>query len=223
MKNERVKIQAIDHLTHDVLRIVTDKPAGMIFVPGQATEVFIDKAGWEKKGRPFTFTCTPQDNYLEFVIKTYLAHQGVTNELLTLKASDNLIVNDIFGAIRYKGEGTFIAGGAGITPFISIFRDLKAKNALGNNRLIFANKTIADIVLRDELQTMLGDKFINILSDEKTEQYANGMVSEAFIKSSGADLDSYFYVCAPPPMMDAVGKQLAALKVPEERVIQEAF
>lgn len=54
---------------------------------------------------------------------------GVTNELLSLKAGDNLIVNDIFGAIHYKGEGTFIAGGAGVTPFISIFRDLKANGS----------------------------------------------------------------------------------------------
>ncbi|HTN32918.1 MAG TPA: flavodoxin reductase [Marinobacter sp.] len=223
MKNERVKIRTIKHLTHDVLGIVTDKPTGADFKPGQATEIFIDKAGWEKKGRPFTFTCTPQEDYLEFAIKTYPAHKGVTNELLTLKAGDSLIVNDIFGAIRYKGEGTFIAGGAGITPFIAIFRDLKAKNALGNNRLIFANKTVADIILRDELQSILGDKFINILSDEKTDQYANGLVSEEFIKNSGAALESYFYVCAPPPMMDAVGKQLAALKVPEERIVKEAF
>lgn len=223
MKNERVKIHSIDHLTHDVLRIVTDKPAGAEFVPGQATEVFLDKKGWEKEGRPFTFTCTHQEQYLEFAIKTYPDHKGVTNELLSLKAGDNLIVNDIFGAIHYKGEGTFIAGGAGVTPFISIFRDLKANNALGNSRLIFANKTRGDIILHDEFKDMLGNNFINILSDEKTEQYAYGQVSEEFIKNSGAALDSYFYVCAPPPMMEAVARQLAALNVPDDRIIKEAF
>lgn len=223
MKNERVKIHSIDHLTHDVLRIVTDRPAGAEFVPGQATEIFLDKKGWEKEGRPFTFTCTPDAQHLEFAIKTYPDHKGVTNELLSLKAGDNLIVNDIFGAIHYKGEGTFIAGGAGVTPFISILRDLKANNALGGNRLIFANKTKGDIILQDEFQGMLGDNFINILSDEETGQYAHGFISEEFIKSSGAALGSYFYVCAPPAMMKAVASQLAALNVPEDRIIQEAF
>jgi ferredoxin-NADP reductase len=141
MKNHPVKIISIEHSTHDVLHIVTDKPKGMDFAPGQATEISIDKEGWQNEGRPFTFTSLPTDDFLEFVIKTYPSHKGVTDELLDLKAGDTLIVNDVFGAIAYKGEGTFIAGGAGITPFISIFRDLKTHNKLGDNKLIFANKT----------------------------------------------------------------------------------
>ena len=51
---------------------------------------------------------------------------------------------------QYKGKGVFIAGGAGVTPFISIFRDLKKQNKIGNNILIFSNKTEADIILKDE-------------------------------------------------------------------------
>ncbi len=99
MNKERVKIRAIEHLTHDVLHIVTDRPAAAHFLPGQATEIFLDKDGWQEAGRPFTFTCLPDSDYLEFMIKTYPARQGVTNELLSLKAGDQLIVNDIFGAI----------------------------------------------------------------------------------------------------------------------------
>ena len=223
MKKEPVKIKSIDYLTPDVLRIVTEKPSEAVFVPGQATEIFIDKEGWKNEGRPFTFTGLPSDDHLEFAIKTYSDHNGVTNELRNLKAGDTLFVNDIFGAIEYKGEGTFIAGGAGVTPFISIFRDLKSKNALGNNKLIFANKTKKDIILEDEFKTTLGDSFINILSNEKTDKYAYGQITEDFIKKSGAPLDSYFYVCGPPPMMEAIEKQLSNLKVPKERIVTEAF
>ena len=97
--------------------------------------------------RPFTFTCLPDDDYLEFTIKTYPSHKGVTNELLQLKQNDELILHDVFGAIAYKGEGVFIAGGAGVTPFISIFRFLRSKNEVGGNKLIFANKAKADIIL----------------------------------------------------------------------------
>jgi predicted ferric reductase len=39
-----------------------------------------------------------------------------------LKHGDELIIRDVWGAIEYKGEGVFIAGGAGVTPFIAILR-----------------------------------------------------------------------------------------------------
>jgi ferredoxin-NADP reductase len=42
MKNQHVKIKSIAHNTHDVLHIVTEKPEGIEFTPGQATEIFID-------------------------------------------------------------------------------------------------------------------------------------------------------------------------------------
>jgi len=223
MKNQPVKIKSIEHNTHDVLHIVTEKPTGINFKPGQATEIFIDKEGWQNEGRPFTFTCLPSDDYLEFMIKTYPSHKSVTNEFLDLKAGDGLIVNDVFGAISYTGEGTFIAGGAGVTPFISILRDLKAKNKLGNNKLIFANKTKKDIILKDEFDEMLGENFINILSDEKSEEYAYGQVSEDFINKNATSLNANFYVCGPPPMMDAVQKQLDHLKVDKKKIITEEF
>lgn len=223
MKNEPVKIMSLEHVTHDVIRIVTEKPDGAEFFSGQATEIFIDKEGWQNEGRPFTFTCLPSDDYLEFTIKTYPSHKGVTNELLKLKPGDTLIVNDIFGAIEYKGEGTFIAGGAGVTPFISILRNLKAQHKLANNKLIFSNKTEKDIILRNEFQEMLGENFINILSQEKTDRYSSGHISEDFIKNNAASLDSFFYVCGPPPMMDEVLKQLHHLNVNQERIVTEDF
>lgn len=223
MKNEPVKIKSIKHVTHDVLQIVTEKPIGADFTPGQATEIFIDKQGWQNEGRPFTFTCLPKDDYLEFTIKTYPERKGVTNELLSLKQGDSLIVNDIFGAIEYKGEGIFIAGGAGVTPFISIFRDLKEKKKMGTNKLIFANKTKKDIILKDEFTEMLGENFINILSKEKTDKYAYGQISEDFLEKNSGPSSSYYYLCGPPPMMDAVEEQLKHLKVPADKIVKEEF
>jgi len=70
MKNELVKITSITHATPDVLHIVTERPKGVNFVPGQATEIFLYKDSWENEGRPFTFTGLPNENHLEFYIKT---------------------------------------------------------------------------------------------------------------------------------------------------------
>jgi ferredoxin-NADP reductase len=221
MEKYLVKIKSIRHITHDVLQIVADKPAGYKFTPGQATEISINKDGWTEQARPFTFTCLPGDDYLEFTIKTYPANKGVTNELLKLKTDDELILHEVFGAISYKGEGMFIAGGAGVTPFISIFRYLQSKNKIGNNKLLFANKTKADIILEKEFNGLLGKNFINILSGEKVEGFAYGQITKDFLKEYVNDFTKHIYLCGPPPMMDAVLKQLSALGIDENIIIVE--
>ena len=223
MQQHHVKIKSIDKITHDVLQIVTEKPPQFNFNPGQATEVSINKKEWENEKRPFTFTCLPENNFLQFTIKTYPSHKGVTNELLHLKINDELILHDVFGDIGYKGEGIFIAGGAGVTPFISIFRYLQSKNEIGNNKLIFANKTKADIILEQEFKKLLGKNFINILSDEKTEEYAYGQITEDFLKTHITDSNKVFYVCGPPPMMEALERQLANLQINKKSIVKESF
>src|ERR1035437_6432879 len=132
MEQNIVKIKSIKHITHDVLQIVTEKPQQLTFTPGQAADISINKESWKDAKRPFTFTCLPDNDYLEFTIKTYPDKKGVTNQLLHLKKDDELILHEVFGAIAYKGEGVFIAGGAGITPFISIFRYLQSKKEIAN-------------------------------------------------------------------------------------------
>ena len=221
MKQHLVKIKSIKHITHDVLQIVTEKPEEYNFSPGQATEVSINKPDWKEKKNPFTFTCLPEDDFLEFNIKTYPAHKGVTNKLLTLKKDDELILHDVFGAISYKGEGVFIAGGAGITPFISIFRYLHSKNEIGDNKLIFANKKKEDIILSAEFKGLLGKNFINILSDEKVEGYAHGQITEDFLKAYINDTIKNVYVCGPPPMMEAILKQLSNLRIDKKIITVE--
>ena len=218
-----VKIKSINKVTPDVLQILTEKPPSYTFIPGQATDISINNSDWKDEKRPFTFTCLPENNYIEFIIKTYPSHQGVTNQLLQLNKDDELILHDVFGDISYKGEGVFIAGGAGVTPFISIFRYLQSKNEVANNKLIFANKTRADIILEEEFKSLLGKNFINILSDENIDGYANGHITEDFLEANIGDFNKNFYVCGPPPMMDAIEKMLANLHVNERLIIKEAF
>ncbi|MDX9947224.1 MAG: hypothetical protein RBS38_07655 [Bacteroidales bacterium] len=221
MEEHIVKILSIDPVTHDVKRFRIEKPDGYSFIPGQATEVSVNTPELKDEKRPFTFTCLNSEPYLEFTIKIYPSHNGITNELGKLNPGAELIIRDVWGAISYKGKGVFIAGGAGITPFLSIFRDLRTKNEIPGNTLIFANKTKADIILESELSEMLGNAFINILSDEKADNYYFGMISEDFLKNHLGDLNRKFYVCGPPPMMDAILKQLANLGVGENSVTLE--
>jgi len=222
MSTHTVKILSIGLITRDALQIFTERPQGLDFSPGQAIDISINKEGWKNEIRPFTFTSLPDDFYLQFTIKTYPSHKGVTNELLQLRKNDELILGDVFGAIEYKGEGYFIAGGAGITPFVSIFRYLRSKNAVGDNKLIYANKTRDDIILKYEFQYFLGGNFINILSDEVVEGYAHGFITENFLKKHITDFSKNIYLCGPPPMMEAVEKILSGLNVDEKLIIKEA-
>ena len=221
MEEHIVKIIGIEQITHDVKRFRVEKPEGYAFVPGQATEVSVNTPQLKDKKSPFTFTSLNREAYLEFTIKIYPSHRGVTYELGRLKTGDELIIRDVWGTIAYKGKGLFIAGGAGITPFISIFRDLNSRNEIRGNTLIFANKTSADIILAKELSDLLGKSFINILSDEKKDDYFHGFITKDFLKSYTRDNAEHIYLCGPPPMMDAVMKHLAGLGIGDNAITLE--
>ena len=152
----------------------------------------------------------------------YPAHNGVTNQLLLLQPGDELLIGEVFGDIAYKGEGVFIAGGAGITPFLAILKQLEKENKIGNNKLLFANNTQADIINKEKLTNLLGNNFINILSNEKKEGFENGFITAGLIqKHTGKN--SFYYLCGPPPMMAAIENQLALLGVKSEYIVKEAF
>lgn len=121
------------------------------------------------------------------------------------------------------GEGIFIAGGAGVTPFITILKQLEKENKIGNNKLIFANKTKADIILEDKFHKLLGDNFINILSEEKIADYEHGFISAELIKKYTNEYAKYFYLCGPEPMMQAVEKHLFSLGIADRFIVKEAF
>lgn len=144
-------IKAIENLTPDVLRIVTTKPKRISYKPGQAVDLSINQPDWKDELRAFTFTSLEEDNNLEFTIKTYSERNGMTHELTKLKAGDELIIQHPFGSITYKGPGVFIAGGSGITPFLAIFKMLERNRAIGENKLIFGNRTQKDIISEEYL------------------------------------------------------------------------
>lgn len=160
---------------------------------------------------------------MQFTIKVYSTHKGVTCEILKCRPGDELILHDAWGTIAYKGEGVFIAGGAGVTPFISILRQLEKFNKIGDNKLIFANKTKSDIILEDYFTGILKGNFINILSDEITEEYPVGHITEEFLSKHIKTINQKFYICGPEAMMDAVEQQLISLQVSLTSIIKERF
>nr|WP_269449433.1 hypothetical protein [Halomonas sp. HL-93] len=83
---------------------------------------------------------------------------------------------------------------------------------IGNNQLVFSNKTERDIILKEEFETMLGDQCINVITDEKPSGdhiFTDGVIDKAFLTSHIKDMSQAFYVCGPDPFNESI---MAALK-----------
>lgn len=221
MKEYRVKILEATYINHDVKRFLVEKPEGYSFIPGQATEVSIDLPVWRNQLRPFTFTSLTEWPYLEFTIKIYNDHHGVTKQLGKTNAGQTLLLHEVFGTIQYKGPGIFIAAGAGITPFIAIFRDLYEKKALGNNTLILSNKTSNDIIDGPELFQMLGARFLNVFTREGVIGFMERRIDRNYLVETIRDFSRNFYVCGPELFVSQITAHLLSLGASAESIIFE--
>jgi len=217
----RTRIIDIKAVTPDVKRFRLEKPEGYQFIPGQATDVSINTEKWREEKRPFTFTCLNEDPWLEFTIKRYPDRHGVTDALHQLNPGDELIIRDVWGAIAYKGPGYFIAGGAGITPFLAILRRLHTDREMNGNQLFFSNKTAADVIVEQELKTMLGQNAHFILTREEKPGYLKGPINKTFLQQYIADFKKHFYICGPDPMVAAITDTLTRLGASIDSVVFE--
>lgn len=202
----------IERLTHDTKRFVLEKPKDFAFVPGDSISISILEDGWEKKRRPFTMTSIPSDDHIELIVKAYPDGRGMTMHLHEINPGTKIRIWNCFHSITYQDTGVFIAGGAGIAPFISILRDLHNKGTIGDNKLLYTNKKSEDLLLGDELRAMLGDNLILTFTRETVEGYEQGHIDEAFLRRHLNDFSCEFYLCGPPPMIKSITEILAKMK-----------
>lgn len=216
-----VKLLETHQITHNVKCFRLEKPEGYQFHPGQATELSVNQPEWREEKRPFTFTSLNEDPYLEFTIKRYPDRRGVTDLLHRLQPGDELILRDVWGAIEYKGPGYFIAGGAGITPFLAIFRRLHKDGQADGNTLFFSNQTAADVIEEKELRQTLGSNAWFILTRDQKDGYHHGRIDKEFLQQHVADFHKPFYVCGPDPMIQEINGILTSLGANPESLVFE--
>lgn len=210
-----------EFVTHDVKRFVITRPEGFTFYPGQGVELAIDKPGWEENKHPFTPTSLPDDEVLEFTIKGYPEHRGMTDQLHQLSPGAKLLMSEPFGTIQYKGPGTFIAAGAGITPFLAVIRRLARDNQLGSNRLLFTNKGPADIICEQELSHYLGENATFICTRDNDCRCQQLRIDRDYLQQHISDMKQHFYVCGPPPFVSAINTALKELGANPDALIFE--
>ena len=219
--NHTVTLLMSQFVTHDVKHFIVSKPEGFSIVPGQGVELAVNRPGLREQGRPFTPTGLADDRVLEFTIKAYPDHAGVTQALHQLEPGAELLMSEPFGTIRYEGPGVFIAGGAGITPFLAILRDLAGKGELDRQTLIFSNKAPRDVICERELRHVLGERCILTCTGATAPGYENRRVDRAFLEEMVSDFTQRFYVCGPPPFMDAINAALTDMGARSESLVFE--
>jgi len=213
-----------EFVTHDVQRFTFTRPEDFSFEPGQGVELAIDEPKWREERRPFTPTSSPGDGVVEFTIKRYSDHHGVTERLHGLPSGARLGMSEPFGTIRFRGPGVFLAGGAGMTPFLSILRRLAEEGGegIGASTLFFSNKTRADVFCEHELRHALGERCVLLTTREAAPGYLHRRMDRALLAERVHDFAQRFYVCGPDPFVADLKRELAALgAAPEALVFEE--
>ncbi len=128
----------------------------------------------------------------------------------------------------------FIAGGIGLTPVLSMFKWLADTGSRRTAWFFLAVRNSNDVALRDEINEVANrnkQQFhtITLFSDptekciEGTDFDCRGFLSVDVLKRYLGTSNYEFYICGPPPMMEATVKALAGWGVPEADIHFEAF
>lgn len=219
MSSYILKILETSYVTHDAKRFRIEKPDNYTFIPGQGTQVAINLPEWKDKFREFSFTSVNEAKYLEFTIKIYTDHDGVTKQLGKTNAGVELIIQEPYGNIVFKDDGVFIAAGSGITPFISIFRTLHKQKKLKKCSLIYSNRTAADIIYYPELLKMFGNRYINILTQEQSIGFMKNRIDRNYLIENIQNFSQDFYVCGPDNFVTSVTGLLLELGATADTLI----
>lgn len=210
-----VLITEMERTGPDIIRFRTQRPVPFPVTPGNA--VLIGIPGSSCEPGPFSPVGGPLDLYLEFFIKIYRSHDGLTEGLEQCEAGDALQISEAFGSIEYKGAGHFLAAGTGITPFLAIFRQLEAQGSLEGNRLYYTETTRAEAIQEREFREMLGDNVEIILTEEGDDRLDGDYLRKKINDPAG----SKFYICGPPDFVDEMKEAAMNLGATEDAIIIE--
>lgn len=205
------------------------------FKPGQYVMLsFYDDAGRFFINHPFSIASSPtQTGFIKFGIKVF---GKFTQNLQTLKVGNQVDVLGPFGSFVFdeteQPEVVFIAGGIGITPFISSAYYAADKKLSNKITLLYSTKTLKDTLFYDDIKnlTSVNSNFkvkIKITQEVLTTNLdfcENGYVTKETITENVGDLTGKdFFLCGPGPFMKAMETNLISLGVSGQKIHQEAF
>jgi predicted ferric reductase len=208
-----IQIIKKQEIAKNIFLFQTTKPKEYSYVSGQACLLT-----YKNLQRPFTLTSIPEDNFLEFIIKIYDEHNGFTKNLREIKINEEIEITFAFGKMRYFKSGLFLAGGTGITPFISIFKSLPI-DEIKKSKLIYSVNYKDEIILENFLKEKFDDNLIITTTKKKCENYLNQLIDKELISKNLKEYE-YVYLCGTPSFNFTMKNILKEIKIKEEKIIE---
>jgi len=234
-RNHLYRVDRVERETHNVWDLTLNPPDGakrFDFLPGQFQFLTFNNGRGEE--HPFTISSSPT---LPGVHTATIKESGdFTRGIGMVRAGDLLAVQAPFGRFSYllhpdEKDIVFIAGGIGITPIMSMLRHMRDSAADKDVQLFYANNSEEDIVFRRELAELASGKAPRLRVTHVLARPGDGWTGERdridwpMIEKnmSGNSRAKAFYLCGPPPMMNALITTLIENGIPSRQVRSERF
>lgn len=217
----------IDHigaLTPDILEIsLNPLQKSLTHLPGQFIFLNVNNLGITGESHPFSIASAPGSQKLGLAVKS---SGDYTETLKLLKIGSLAKIEGPFGRFIYTNsyhqKQIWIAGGIGITPFLSMARSLGPTSPV-SAVLFYVVSVPEEAVYVSELQNIAityPDKFKFILHASKTAGHIN---AETISKAVPDFLDRDIFICGPPAMMTGLRGQFLKLNVGNRFIHSEEF
>jgi ferredoxin-NADP reductase len=220
--------------TTKTLRLVpTDLPLPP-FLPGQYTAVTVQVDGI-RTGRPLSISSAPnQIAYWDLTVRR-VAGGLVSNYLMDrVKVGDTLTCSGPAGnfyvnPLVHDPTIVAIAGGSGVTPFMSMIRRIVDFGLDNRIFLFYGNRDLNDVIFHEELTRIARSnkniRYIPVI-EAPPKGYAgrSGYITAETIKDEIGDVSAKtFFLCGPQAMYDFCLPQLEKLGVPGRKIRREMY
>lgn len=227
----QLEVAAVKKLTEDSVKIELNVPQDLkgkyIFKAGQYLDFSIDIDGKEEH-RSYSI-CSGAEENLSIAVKSI--SNGKVSKWFNgaVKSGDAIWVSEPRGNFTLKESDknvTAIAAGSGITPILSIAKELKQKGGMLN--LVYGNRKINSIIFKDEIAALDNVKVDHYLTGEKVEGYHEGRINkDSFTEWIKADLNRLksdaFFICGPEQLIMDVKATLTFFGVSNDKIRYELF
>lgn len=220
-------VSGVRQETHDTWTLTFDGRR-TDYLPGQFMILHM-RVGDRVEAHPFTISSSPTQETLSITVK---AVGDFTNSLSEMKTPSTALIDMPYGTFSFLNHSTealvFIAGGIGITPFMSMLRVARDRGDGRAILLLWGNRHERDIAFREELEDMVKDlpalKVVHVLSRQDDWPGEKGHVDTERLRKHLKDFTTpRFFVCGPVPMMRSVKSTLRRLGTPGNRIHMERF
>lgn len=202
------------------------RPVGesMKFIPGQFAFLSFQNDAIANEHHPFSIASGPEDEFLRFCVKIV---GDYTLSLRDLKKGDTVKVFGPYGRfserlIFSKKDAVFIAGGIGVTPFLSLIRNKSEKGKERKTYFFYCVKDENEAYYHNEIQSLLASSadvsYFFHASKEKGRITAKTILEEV-----GNLKDKEIFLCGPPPMMNDLRNQFLSLGARNYNILFEDF